>query len=286
MGRNRSAARSIWSSVREFSANIWAQIGGLIISVCLVSASGYLIFKEPEANLELASKIADYHRFHPELKPAALMMDSLNRFDESFQPKYAFLKSLVDRLGQTKQTGALDPSYVEESSRALEKTISELEDQKGTLAGFNVSGEQKELQRTLINELDLREQNCRELVIAINHWKTSTLDERNSHFDVIINLAQRSKAAEAELKTRRSQEIDNAEALKTENEEQLEQLQGRVHLLSIWGALSRIGVLVGGSLLVACALFLLWPHLTRRKKQIRAKKSKAEPDRQTRKSNR
>jgi len=275
MGRNRSAARSIWPSVRDFSANIWTQIGGLIVSVCLLSASGYLIFKEPEARLDLASKIADYRRFHPELNRATQMMASFNHFDDSFTPKYAFLTGLVERLSQTKQTGALDSSYVDESSRALEKTISELEEQKGTLAGFNVSGGQKELQRTLINELDLREQICRELVNAINHWKTSTLDDRNSHFDVIINLAQRSKAADAELKTRDSQEIDNARALSTENEEQLEQLQGRVHLVWIWEVLSRIGVLFGGCLLVASALSLLWPHLTRRKKQIKAKNSNA-----------
>jgi hypothetical protein len=286
MGRNRSAARSIWPSVREFSTNIWTQIGGLIVSACLVSASGYLIFKEPEARLDLATKIADYHRFHPELNRATQMMASFNRFDDSFTPKYAFLTGLVERLSQTKQTGALDSSYVDESSQALEKTISELEDQKGTLAGFNVSGDQKELQRTLINELDLREQICRELVIAINHWKTSTLDDRNSHFDVIIDLAQRSKAADAELKTRDSQEIDNARALSTENEEQLEQLQGRVHLVWIWGVLSRIGVLFGSCLLVASALSLLWPHLTRRKKQIKTKNPTPAPDTQTRKSKR
>lgn len=273
MRRDRSAVRLNWSSLREFSANIWTQIAGLIISVGLVSGSGYLIFKEPEAKLDLASKIADYHRFHPELNRATQMMESFNRFDHSFEPKNAFLTDVVERLSQTKQTGALDSSYVNETSVALEKMISELEDEKGTLAGFSVSGDQKQLQSTLINELDLREQICRELVTSINHWPTGTIDHRNSHLDAIINLAQRFKAADAELKTRDLQEIDNVATLSAENRQQYEQLQGQIRLLWIWDVLSRVGVFFGLLLAGVCALALLWPHLARRKKQNRAKQS-------------
>jgi hypothetical protein len=183
------------------------------------------------------------------------------------------LGDLVEQLSQTKQTGALDSSYVNETSVALEKMISELEDEKGTLAGFNVSGDQKQLQSTLINELDLREQICRELVTSINHWPTGTIDDRNSHLDAIINLAQRFKAADAELKTRDLQEIDNVGALSAENRQQYGQLQAQIRLLCIWGVLSWLGVFFELLLAGICALALLWPHLTRRKKQNKAKQS-------------
>ena len=153
--------------------------------------------------------------------------------------------------------------------------ISELEDEKGTLAGFNVSGDQKQLQSTLINELDLRKQICRELVTSIDHWPTGTIDDRNSHLDAIINLAQRSKAADAELRTRDLQEIDNVGA---ENRQQYEQLQAQIRLLWIWGVLSRLGVFFGLLLAGVCALALLWPYLTRQKNRTKPNNPTVGPD--------
>jgi hypothetical protein len=275
MGRNRSAAQSKEPLLKTFASTIWAQIAAFLIGTGLLSGSGFLLLDGPKAELDLADKIAQYHSWHPEVTRATQMLGSYNRFDLSFEPKNAFLLDIVDHLSQSKESGTLPASYVNETSRAVQEMISELEEQKGTLRGFNLTGDQKELQGALINELDLREQSCRELISAINHWATETLTDRNLHFDAIISLTQRSLAANRELKTRDLQEIDNAKTvLSAENLREQQNLKGQVWLFERRWIIELAGVSLGAVLVVTSGIIWLWPHLVRKKGPDKRKRSK------------
>src|SRR5215469_2256896 len=211
MAKKRSAWRLDPSSLKAFVTNVWTQIASLVIAAGF-GGSGlwFLLYERPREDLDLKGQIAEYKLGRPEIVRTKEMNDAFNRFETSFQPKMALPADVVQELGKTKETGQLEPSYVDKTSRTLEEMISELEDEKGTVSGFSVSSDHKDLQRVLIADLDLREQLCRELITALNHWTSATVDDRNSRLDTIINLAQRSKGATAELERRDQQALANA----------------------------------------------------------------------------
>jgi len=205
MAKKRSTWRLDPSSLEAFVTNVWTQIAGIVIAAGF-GATGlwFLLYERAREDLDLKAKIAEYQRGHPEIVRTTEMIAAFDRFETSFQPKMALAADAVQELGKAKESGQLEPSYVDKTSRSLQEMISELEDERGTVSGFSVSGDHKDLQRVLIADLELQEQLCRELITALNHWTSATVDERNSHFDTLINLAQRSEGAMAELKTRDS----------------------------------------------------------------------------------